>query len=166
MYTVLFHRERGDYHEDYNSSEGEFCMENFETLTSVERYIIQKTCQQEHMQRNDRVQNNRKYFYGTYGFAVLHNGVLISNDWNFEGSFNNCSMPSAEEIELDCNSIQYKAVQYVGDLYTFTNQYIDIEEKLLANARKEEKERIRLEKKSIEERSLLKELLAKYPDMR
>jgi|AGFS01.1.fsa_nt_gi hypothetical protein len=166
MYTVLFHRERGDDNENYHASEGEFCMENFESLSEVERYVMLKTSQQEHMQRGDRIQNNRKYYYGTYGFAVLKNGVLISNDWNFEGSFNNCSMPSVEEIELDCNSIQYKAVQYVGDLYTFTNNYIDIEEKYLAQAKKDEKERIRLAKKSTEERALLKELLAKYPDMR
>lgn len=166
MYTVLFTRQAGGETEEYyGTSPSVFEVYYFNTEKEVKDYIVTETVYQEKIAHNDTVYNNRKYYYDTYSFAVLKDGVLISNDYNFECCFCEVKIPDGE-YDFNVYDLCVEGVKQFDEYKNYLFKYINEEETAYKHALKKVTETRLLEEKERKEKEKLKELLKKYPDVR
>ncbi|AZU98139.1 hypothetical protein SEPL_230 [Salmonella phage SE_PL] len=166
MYTVLFTREAGGETEEYyGTSPSVFEVHYFNTEYEVKNYIVTETAYQEKIAHNDTVYNKRRFYYGTYSYAVLLDGVLISNDYNFDCCFSEVTLPDGDYY-FNVYDLCVQGVKQFDEYKNYLFKYINEEETAYKRALKKETEERLLKEKEREEKEKLKELLKKYPDIR
>jgi len=173
MYTVIFHREKGS--KEYDQSPSHLKFKYCESLKQVREYIHLESFNQKLLSSNDSYFKNRSYYYGDYGFLVMKDGVLVSNSYSFTDGFDcfDYDLPhviqDVEEV-MKMNELidetENSSMNWFKNFNELKREFIIIEEKHYANAQKEHKEFLKAKEKENKEKELLKELIAKYPDVR
>lgn len=161
MYTIIFHRER--YNQSYN---GALYVVNRKTEKEVHDYIRYMTFEQERLITEHERCNSERYHYGDYGFLVLKNGVAVYESNNFACSFDEYTCDDFDyDNEIDCCSDLAKGCNQ-HNIFDHLYKQLAEEEKLFAKATYEHRVQKKKQEEIDKERTLLKQLLEKYPDMK
>lgn len=164
MYTLLFHREKGD-----STDNNEFRIHFLKTEPEVHRAIRLLSFEQ---RRRDceAQQTNRysSYYFGDYGFVVIKDGKTLFCNHGFTDAFDEYSIPpSPDDVddEMDCHQTINQGVRQYDNVLNELKKTMSEEKLHEAGVQEYKKELLRLETEN-KEKALLKSLLEKYPDMK